>query len=128
MDDQLSQKEFDKVFEKIYDQSQRPNFFFKNTIHHFYSRSGDQKMNKTEKEPAKPEITVAESCKKKHWSGLFDLIDENGDGVLSWHEFLNDSRIKNCSDLMAKVNTFTNADTDRDGKVTKKEFITYMSE
>ena len=85
-------------------------------------------MNKTEKEPAQPEITVAESCKKKHWSGLFDLIDENGDGALSWHEFLNDSRIKNCSDLMAKVNTFTNADTDRDGKVTKKEFITYMSE
>ena len=85
-------------------------------------------MKKTKKEPAKPEITVAESFKKKHWSVLFDLIDENGDGVLSWHEFLNDERIKNCSDLMAKVNTFTNADTDRDGKVTKKEFITYMSE
>ena len=29
---------------------------------------------------------------------------------------------------MAKVTAFTNADTDRDGKVTKKEFITYMSE
>ena len=37
-DDKLSQKEFDKVFEKIYDQSQRPNFFFKNTVNQFYSQ------------------------------------------------------------------------------------------
>ena len=42
-------------------------------------------MKKTEKEPARPEITVAESFKKKHWSGLFDLIDVNGDGALSWN-------------------------------------------
>ena len=40
-DERLSQKEFDKVFEKIYDQSQRPNFFFKNTVNQFYSRSSD---------------------------------------------------------------------------------------
>lgn len=73
-------------------------------------------------------MTVAESFKKKHWSGLFDLIDVNGDGVLSWHEFLNNNEIKNSSDLMAKVNSFTNADIDRDGKLTKKEFIAHMSE
>ena len=42
-DDRLSQKEFDKVFEKIYDQSQRPNFFFENTVHQFYSRSRDRR-------------------------------------------------------------------------------------
>ena len=37
-DDKLSKKEFDKVFEKIYDQSQRPNFFFTNTVNQFYSQ------------------------------------------------------------------------------------------
>ena len=51
----------------------------------------------------------------------------NGDGSLSWHEFLNVDGIKDCSDLMEKVTTFRDADTDGDDKVTKEEFISHMS-
>ena len=52
----------------------------------------------------------------------------NGDGSLSWHEFLNVDGIKDCSDLMDKVTTFRDADKDGDDKVTKEEFIAHMSE
>ena len=83
---------------------------------------------KPEEQPEGPKVTVADFFEKSDWSGLFDFIDVNGDGSLSWHEFLNVDGIKNCSDLMTKVTTFRDADIDGDDKVTKDEFIAHMSE
>ena len=83
---------------------------------------------KPEEQPEGPKVTVADFYEKGDWPGLFDFIDVNGDGSLSWHEFLNVDGIKNCTDLMAKVTTFRDADTDGDDKVTKEEFIGHMSE
>ena len=102
---------------------------FCNSVAIFHTKylDGDNEEKPVE-EPAGPKITVADFYGKGDWSGLFDFIDVNGDGSLSWHEFLNVDGIKDCSDLMEKVTTFRDADTDGDDKVTKEEFISHMSE
>ena len=64
-----------------------------------------------------------EFCKKNALK-----IGKNGDGALTWQEFLNAEGISNCMDLMKKVTAFRDADTDKDDKVTRQEFVSYMSE
>ena len=91
------------------------------------SSDGDND-EKPEEQPEGPKVTVADFYEKGDWSGLFEFIDVNSDGSLSWQEFLNVDGINNCTDLMAKVTTFRDADTDGDDKVTKEEFIKHMSE
>ena len=90
--------------------------------------SGGDNKEKPEEQPQGPKFSVNDFYEKADWSGLFDFIDVNGDGSLSWHEFLNVDGIKNCTDLMAKVTTFRDADIDGDDKVTKEEFIAHMGE
>ena len=94
----------------------------------YVENSDGDNEEKPVEEPAGPKITVADFYGKGDWPGLFDFIDVNGDGSLSWHEFLNVDGIKDCTDLMAKVTTFRDADADGDDKVTKEEFISHMSE
>ena len=41
---------------------------------------------------------------------------------------MNAEGISDCMDLMKKVTAFRDADTDKDDKVTRQEFVSHMSE
>ena len=41
-----------------------------------------------------------------NWAGLFDKLDENGDGVLSLGEFMAQDEVRNSGGLMAALTEF----------------------
>merc|ERR1711970_159535 len=69
--------------------------------------------------------SVDEMCDKQLWLELFDFFDENGDGYISWDEFVNTNDVTD-EDIKEAIEAFKEADANGDGKVSKDEFYKLM--
>ena len=72
--------------------------------------------------------SVGEAADEQLWGELFDLIDQNEDGYLSWEEFTCHEELDGKQEIQDAIETFKAADANGDGKVGRDEFVKLMTE
>merc|ERR1712113_976352 len=84
------------------------------------------KANKISRDEFLVHMKLITSIKCCDWSGLFDELDVDKNGTLSYSEFWAKKAIKSSKALMDALNQFTAADKDNNKKFQEKEFTEMM--